>query len=46
MNHDDYASALTQQQSKGLMRFVIGHYLGTQTLHSRQLLMDLQDLQP
>jgi DNA repair protein RecO (recombination protein O) len=44
MNDNNYASPLTQQQSKGLMRFVIGHYLGNQTLHSRQLLMDLQDL--
>lgn len=44
MHQDNYASPQTQQQSKGLMRYVIGHYLGSQTLHSRQLLMDLQDL--
>ena len=44
MNQDNYASAVTQQQSKSLMRHLIGHYLGNQTLHSRQLLMDLQDL--
>jgi DNA repair protein RecO (recombination protein O) len=44
MNHDNYASPVTQQQSKSLMRLLIGHYLGHQTLHSRQLLMDLQDL--
>jgi DNA repair protein RecO (recombination protein O) len=44
MNQDNYASALTQQQSKSLMRLLIGHYLGNQTLHSRQLLIDLQDL--
>ncbi len=44
MNEDNYTSALTQQQSKSLMRLLIGHYLGNQTLHSRQLLMDLQDL--
>lgn len=44
MNEDNYASALTQQQSKVLMRQLIGHYLGSQTLHSRQLLIDLQDL--
>lgn len=44
MHDDHYASPQTQQQSKGLMRHVIGHYLCNQTLHSRQLLMDLQDL--
>jgi len=44
MNHDNYASPVTQQQSKSLMRLLIGHYLGNQTLHSRQLLIDLQDL--
>lgn len=44
MNEDNYASAVTQQQSKSLMRLLIGHYLGNQTLHSRQLLIDLQDL--
>ena len=44
MNEDNYACALTQQQSKSLMRLLIGHYLGNQTLHSRQLLIDLQDL--
>jgi DNA repair protein RecO (recombination protein O) len=44
MHNDDYTTPLTQQQSKGLMRHVIGHYLGTQTLHSRQLLMELQEL--
>ncbi len=44
MNDDNYASAVTQQQSKSLMRLLIGHYLGNQTLHSRQLLIDLQDL--
>ena len=44
MNDGNYASALTQQQSKSLMRLLIGHYLGNQTLHSRQLLIDLQDL--
>jgi DNA repair protein RecO (recombination protein O) len=44
MNDDIYASATTLHQSKSLMRSVIGHYLGNQTLHSRQLLMDLQDL--
>lgn len=44
MNNDDYTSTVTQQQSKTLMRTLIGHYLGGQALHSRQLLIDLQDL--
>ncbi len=44
MNSDHYTSAVTQQQSKSLMRTLIGHYLGHQTLHSRQLLIDLQGL--
>ena len=44
MNTDNYVSPVTQQQSKSLMRLLIGHYLGNQTLHSRQLLIDLQDL--
>jgi DNA repair protein RecO (recombination protein O) len=44
MNQDNYASPVTQQQSKSLMRLLIGHHLGSQTLHSRQLLIDLQDL--
>ena len=44
MNSDHYTSAVTQQQSKSLMRTLIGHYLGHQTLHSRQLLIDLHDL--
>lgn len=44
MQNDHYTSAVTQQQSKTLMRTLIGHYLGKQILHSRQLLIDLQDL--
>jgi DNA repair protein RecO (recombination protein O) len=44
MHNDNYISPLTQQQGKSLMRLLIGHYLGHQTLHSRQLLIDLQDL--
>ncbi len=44
MNNDHYTSAVTQQQSKSLMRTLIGHCLGNQTLHSRQLLIDLQGL--
>ena len=44
MRDDNYTSPVTQQQSKSLMRLLIGHHLGHQTLHSRQLLIDLQDL--
>ncbi len=44
INDDNYSSPVTQQQSKSLMRLLIGHYLGHQTLHSRQLLIDLQSL--
>jgi DNA repair protein RecO (recombination protein O) len=44
MQSDDYSSAVTQQQSKALMRMLINHYLGDQVLHTRQLLRDLQDI--
>jgi DNA repair protein RecO (recombination protein O) len=44
MDKDDYTDVQTQQQSKQLMRLLISHYLGDKPLHTRQLLMDLQDL--
>jgi DNA repair protein RecO (recombination protein O) len=44
MQSDDYTNAVTQQQSKALMRSLINHYLGEQELHTRQLLRDLQAL--
>lgn len=44
MARDDYSDAVTQQQGKQLMRALINHYLGEQTLHTRQLLRDLQAL--
>ena len=44
MAQDDYSDALTQQQSKQLMRLLLAHYLGDKPLHTRQLLMDLQAL--
>jgi DNA repair protein RecO (recombination protein O) len=44
MQSGSYASAVTQQQSKALMRALINHYLGNQTLHTRQLLRDLQEI--
>jgi DNA repair protein RecO (recombination protein O) len=44
MQSGRYTSAVTQQESKVLMRALINHYLGNQVLHTRQLLRDLQDL--
>jgi DNA repair protein RecO (recombination protein O) len=44
MAQDDYADVQTQQQSKQLMRLLLSHYLGDKPLHTRQLLIDLQDL--
>ncbi len=44
MAADRYAEAQTIQQSKALMRALISHCLGNQTLHTRQLLRDLQQL--
>jgi DNA repair protein RecO (recombination protein O) len=34
---------LTQQQSKMLMRALLNHHLGEQTLHTRQMLRELQE---
>ncbi|MGA0033204.1 MAG: hypothetical protein ACO3HA_07695, partial [Burkholderiales bacterium] len=44
MAADHYADPQTVQQSKALMRSLINHCLGQQTLHTRQLLRDLQQL--
>ena len=44
MLRDDYSNPVTMQQSKALMRVLINHYLGNQTLNTRQLLKDLQQL--
>ncbi len=44
MAADDYADPATLQQSKALMRALINHYLGDDTLHTRQILKDLQEL--
>lgn len=44
MAADDYRDPLTLQQSKQLMRLLLMHYLGDKPLHTRQLLMDLQQL--
>ncbi len=40
----DYSAPGTQHQAKGLMRYLIGHYLGDQPLHTRQMLKDLHQL--
>jgi DNA repair protein RecO (recombination protein O) len=44
MSEDRYTDARTLQQSKALMRALINHCLGAQTLHTRQLLRDLQQM--
>lgn len=44
MAHDVYADVQTRQQSKQLMRYLLAHYLGDKPLHTRQLLIDLQEL--
>jgi DNA repair protein RecO (recombination protein O) len=44
MQNDDYASALTQAQSKQLMRFLLAHQLGGAPLNTRQILIDLLQL--
>lgn len=43
MANDDYSHSQTKQQSKQLMRYLLAHYLGDKPLHTRQLLIDLQD---
>jgi len=42
MARGDYSDVTTQTQSKQLMRYLIQHYLGEKPLHTRQLLVDLQ----
>ncbi len=44
MAADRYADPRTVQQSKTLMRALINHCLGQQTLYTRQLLRDLQQM--
>lgn len=44
MASGNYSDSRTQQQARGLMRYLIGHYLGDQPLHTRQLLKDLHQL--
>ena len=42
MAADDYADPVTAQQSKQLMRMLLNYHLGGRTLHTRDLIKDLQ----
>ncbi len=42
--NEDYENAVTRLQSKQLMRMLLAYYLGEKPLHTRQLLIDLQEL--
>ena len=44
MAHTDFSRPETLAQSKGLLRMLINHYLGGQTLQSRRVLKELQEL--
>jgi DNA repair protein RecO (recombination protein O) len=44
MERGDYSAALTRQQSKTLMRYILSYYLGDQPLYTRQLLKELHQL--
>jgi len=44
MAQNDFTDTQTLQQSKQLMRTLINHHLGDKPLHTRQLLIDLQQL--
>jgi DNA repair protein RecO (recombination protein O) len=44
MAQGDYSDAETLQQAKLLMRLLINHHLGGQTLNSRRVFMELQEL--
>jgi DNA repair protein RecO (recombination protein O) len=41
---DNYEDPVTLSQSKLLMRHLVGHYLGSRALHTRQLLIELQQI--
>ena len=41
---DDYSDPVVAQQSKQLMRMLLGHHLGGKQLHTRELIKDLQKL--
>ena len=44
MEHEDYADAATQTQSKFLMRSLLAHHLNGAPLNTRQILIDLMQL--
>jgi len=44
MANDDYRDPLSAQQSKQLMRMLLNHHLAGKTLHTRELIKDLQKL--
>jgi DNA repair protein RecO (recombination protein O) len=44
MQRGDYSDAVTQTQSKFLMRFLLAHHLGGVPLNTRQILLDLMQL--
>lgn len=44
MEHEDFSRAETLSQSKALLRMLINHYLGGQTLQSRRVLKELLEL--
>ncbi|GIZ51072.1 DNA repair protein RecO [Noviherbaspirillum aridicola] len=44
MDREDYSDAVTQSQSKFLMRFLLAHHLGGAQLNTRQILIDLTQL--
>lgn len=44
MSANNYSDPLTVQQSKHLMRVLLNHHLGGKTLHTRELIKDLQKL--
>lgn len=44
MSCDNYDDPVTLAQSKLLMRHLVGHYLGSRALHTRQLLVELQQI--
>jgi len=44
MEDQNYEDAVTQSQSKILMRFLLAHHLGSMQLNTRQILIDLMQL--
>jgi DNA repair protein RecO (recombination protein O) len=44
MARDDYARRETREEARRLMRWLIGVRLGGQTLHTREVLLELQEL--